>query len=50
MLLEHSGAEAPAGVIVETVQGEGGVNVAGSEWLRGVASALPAARDPADRR
>ncbi len=37
MLFERSGAEAPAGVIVETVQGEGGVNVAGSEWLRGLA-------------
>ncbi len=27
----------PAGVIVETVQGEGGVNVASPEWLSGVA-------------
>jgi diaminobutyrate-2-oxoglutarate transaminase len=29
--------EPPAGVIVETVQGEGGVNVASPEWLRGLA-------------
>jgi diaminobutyrate-2-oxoglutarate transaminase len=37
MLLEGSGADQPAGVIVETVQGEGGVNVASPEWLRGLA-------------
>lgn len=37
MLLENAGAEQPAGVIVETVQGEGGVNVAGTLWLRGLA-------------
>ena len=29
-----SGVDAPAAVIVETVQGEGGVNVASAEWLR----------------
>jgi diaminobutyrate-2-oxoglutarate transaminase len=29
-----SGLDIPAAVIVETVQAEGGVNVAGSEWLR----------------
>lgn len=29
-----SGMDAPAAVIVETVQGEGGVNVAGFPWLR----------------
>ncbi|WP_433671589.1 diaminobutyrate--2-oxoglutarate transaminase [Nocardia sp. CA-136227] len=29
-----SGLDKPAAVIVETVQGEGGVNVARSEWLR----------------
>ena len=29
-----SGLDAPAAVIVETVQGEGGVNVAGWKWLR----------------
>jgi diaminobutyrate-2-oxoglutarate transaminase len=32
-----SGLDAPAGVIVETVQGEGGVNVATPGWLRGLA-------------
>jgi diaminobutyrate-2-oxoglutarate transaminase len=29
-----SGLDHPAAVVVETVQGEGGVNVAGHEWLR----------------
>lgn len=29
-----SGINSPAGVIVETVQGEGGINVASFEWLR----------------
>jgi diaminobutyrate-2-oxoglutarate transaminase len=29
-----SGLDLPAAVIVETVQGEGGLNVAGDEWLR----------------
>jgi diaminobutyrate-2-oxoglutarate transaminase len=29
-----SGLDKPAAVIVETVQGEGGLNVAGMEWLR----------------
>ncbi|MCE5291027.1 MAG: diaminobutyrate--2-oxoglutarate transaminase [Nocardiaceae bacterium] len=32
-----SGLNQPAAVIVETVQGEGGVNVARPEWLRGLA-------------
>ena len=32
-----SGLDAPAAVIVETVQGEGGINVARVEWLRGLA-------------
>ncbi|MFE3194222.1 diaminobutyrate--2-oxoglutarate transaminase [Nocardia sp. NPDC059240] len=32
-----SGLDSPAAVIVETVQGEGGVNVAGVEWLRTLA-------------
>ncbi len=32
-----SGLDAPAAVIVETVQGEGGVNVASAGWLRGLA-------------
>ncbi len=31
-----SGVDQPAAVIVETVQGEGGLNVAGFEWLRRV--------------
>src|SRR3546814_835597 len=31
-----SGLEPPAAFIVETVQGEGGLNVASPEWLRGV--------------
>ena len=32
-----SGLDRPAAVIVETVQGEGGINVASPEWLRGLA-------------
>ncbi|GAA2408543.1 diaminobutyrate--2-oxoglutarate transaminase [Actinomadura vinacea] len=32
-----SGLDKPAAVIVETVQGEGGINVATAEWLRGLA-------------
>jgi diaminobutyrate-2-oxoglutarate transaminase len=37
-LLEDSGSglDQPAAVIVETVQGEGGINVASAEWLRGL--------------
>ena len=31
---DHSGVERPAAFIVETVQGEGGLNVARSAWLR----------------
>jgi diaminobutyrate-2-oxoglutarate transaminase len=31
-----SGLDKPAAVIVETVQGEGGINVASAEWLRGL--------------
>lgn len=31
-----SGLDKPAAVIVETVQGEGGINVASFEWLRGL--------------
>jgi diaminobutyrate-2-oxoglutarate transaminase len=33
---DHSGVEKPAAFIVETVQGEGGVNVARAQWLRGL--------------
>ena len=32
-----SGLDTPAAVIVETVQGEGGINVASPQWLRGLA-------------
>lgn len=32
-----SGLDRPAAVIVETVQGEGGINVASTEWLRALA-------------
>ncbi|MFI5538855.1 diaminobutyrate--2-oxoglutarate transaminase [Nocardia sp. NPDC051900] len=32
-----SGLDKPAAVIVETVQGEGGINVARASWLRGLA-------------
>jgi diaminobutyrate-2-oxoglutarate transaminase len=31
-----SGLDLPAAVILETVQGEGGINVASNEWLQGV--------------
>jgi diaminobutyrate-2-oxoglutarate transaminase len=34
---QGSGLNKPAAVIVETVQGEGGINVARVEWLRGLA-------------
>lgn len=38
MLADHSsGVEAPAAFLVETVQGEGGINVASDRWLRGLA-------------
>lgn len=33
---DHSGLDKPAAFIVETVQGEGGVNVARARWLRGL--------------
>lgn len=32
----HSGVDLPAAVLLETVQGEGGVNVARKQWLQGV--------------
>src|SRR5690606_20321661 len=35
---KSSGVDAPAAVIVETVQGEGGLNVADYGWLRKVAA------------
>ncbi|MFC7698398.1 diaminobutyrate--2-oxoglutarate transaminase [Bradyrhizobium sp. GCM10028915] len=31
---ESSGTDLPAAILVETVQGEGGINVAGKEWLQ----------------
>lgn len=34
---QSSGLEAPAAFLVETVQGEGGINVASERWLRGLA-------------
>ncbi|PPJ19569.1 diaminobutyrate--2-oxoglutarate transaminase [Nocardia nova] len=37
-----SGVDKPAAVIVETVQGEGGVNIAGAEWLRRLAELVAA--------
>ena len=38
MLLDNpsSGIDAPAAFIVETVQGEGGLNAASTEWLQGI--------------
>lgn len=33
-----SGLDAPAAILVETVQGEGGLNVASPEWLRAIAA------------
>ncbi len=33
---ESSGLDAPAGVIVETTQGEGGINPASIEWMQGL--------------
>lgn len=31
-----SGVDIPAAIIVETIQGEGGINVASAEWLKGL--------------
>lgn len=33
---ESSGIDCPAAILVETVQGEGGINVAGSKWLESI--------------
>jgi len=33
-----SGLDAPAAILVETVQGEGGLNAASAEWLRAIAA------------
>lgn len=35
---QSSGVDLPAAIIVETVQGEGGINVARDEWLQGLAA------------
>ncbi|SFP02088.1 diaminobutyrate aminotransferase apoenzyme [Cohaesibacter marisflavi] len=34
---QSSGMDAPAAIILETVQGEGGLNAASAEWLRSIA-------------
>ncbi|OCK58292.1 diaminobutyrate--2-oxoglutarate transaminase [Bradyrhizobium sp. LMTR 3] len=36
LLDESSGIDKPAAILVETVQGEGGINVASKEWLRSI--------------
>ncbi|WP_456724950.1 MULTISPECIES: diaminobutyrate--2-oxoglutarate transaminase [unclassified Bradyrhizobium] len=36
LLDEGSGVDRPAAILVETVQGEGGINVAGKEWLQSI--------------
>lgn len=33
---DHSGIDKPAAIILETVQAEGGINVASVEWLKGI--------------
>ncbi len=33
---DHSGVEKPAAILVETVQGEGGINILPAEWLQAV--------------
>lgn len=33
---ESSGVDRPAAILVETVQGEGGINVAGEQWLKSI--------------
>lgn len=35
---DHSGIEKPAAIILETIQAEGGINVAPIEWLQGLAN------------
>ncbi|RXG91879.1 diaminobutyrate--2-oxoglutarate transaminase [Bradyrhizobium vignae] len=36
LLDKNSGVDSPAAILVETVQGEGGINVASREWLRSI--------------
>jgi diaminobutyrate-2-oxoglutarate transaminase len=38
MLRTGSGVDQPAAILVETVQGEGGLNTATDQWLRGIAT------------
>lgn len=33
---DHSGVDKPAAIILETVQAEGGINIASVEWLQGI--------------
>ncbi|HBZ03875.1 MAG TPA: diaminobutyrate--2-oxoglutarate transaminase [Lachnospiraceae bacterium] len=33
---DHSGVDKPAAIILETIQAEGGINIASDEWLRGI--------------
>ena len=33
---DHSGVDKPAAIVLETIQAEGGINVASAEWLRGI--------------
>lgn len=33
---DHSGVSLPAAIILETVQAEGGINIAENEWLKGI--------------
>lgn len=33
---DHSGVDKPAAIILETIQAEGGINVASVEWLQGI--------------
>ena len=43
-----SGVDKPAAIIVETVQGEGGLNAARAELVARPVRAVPEARNPAD--
>ncbi|SNU08263.1 diaminobutyrate aminotransferase apoenzyme [Lachnospiraceae bacterium] len=33
---DHSGVDKPAAIILETIQAEGGINIASIEWLKGI--------------
>ncbi|TKV71670.1 diaminobutyrate--2-oxoglutarate transaminase [Bradyrhizobium elkanii] len=43
LLDDSSGVDAPAAILVETVQGEGGINVARKEWLQSIQAIAKAA-------